>query len=649
MSLNLKYPHLFQPLKLGNVTLKNRILSAPISLQEISPEYTLTQENIAFFELRAKGGAANATISSNILETGIAHIKEIALDNPLIMPSLTHAARSIRRHGCIPSIEFCHAGKYSGVPNLENPTPKYPPFGPIYEVINGTVVHQMDEGMILDIVAAFGASAKLVKAAGFEMILVHGAHGWMLSQFISPTNNRSDQFGGSLENRMRFPIMALKAIREAVGPGFPIEFRMNGMELFEAGHDLDEAIEIAKYLQDYVDMIQVSAGNQEIPESFVYTHADMFQPHGLNVDMAAAIKKHVKVPVSVVGAITDPDLAEAIIASGKADAVVMARALIADPFLPNKAKEGRDEDIRKCMRCQTCFEIILLTRDTACALNPVIGEEELYFSPPAPPAKLKKVLVAGGGPGGMQAALTAAERGHQVILCEASDALGGQIRCEAHIPFKKNYYAYGEWLINQINKQTNIEIRLNTKVDPKLVAEIKPDSLICAIGADPIIPNIPGIDDQRVLFCSDLAQENLTIGNQVVIIGAGLVGSESAIHFLRENKDVTLIEAQDDFAMDANPFHKMGLARELQKGVQMKLGLTVKAITAAGVVAVDKDNNEQLFPADTILCAVGMRSHSDELEALRDSIIEFWPIGDCVRPGKVLTAVHHGHYAALDL
>ncbi|AWW25862.1 FAD-dependent oxidoreductase [Acetobacterium sp. KB-1] len=649
--MNLKYPNLFSPIKIGNITYKNRIFSAPISLQELSPELTLTQENIAFFELRAKGGAANVTVGvANVLDTGRGHTKELALDNPLIMPSLTHCARTIRRHGSIPSIELCHAGMFAGLPNLENPHPTNIPYGPLYEVAaDGTVVRPWDEGMIMELVEAFANGARLVKTAGFEMLMVHAAHGWLLSQFISPTNTRCDQFGGSFENRMRFPVMVLKAIREAVGPGFPIEFRMNAVELFEEGHGLDEAIEIAKYVQEYVDIIHVSAGNQKIGETFVRTHPDMFLPHGVNVEYAAAIKKHVNIPVAVVGAITDPDLCEEIIASGKADIVEMARGLMADPFLPQKAMEGRDQDIRKCMRCHVCFDTIIMTRDTACALNPVIGEEELYFSPPAAPAKLKKVLVAGGGPGGMQAAITAAERGHNVILCEATDKLGGQILCEAHVDFKKNYFEFGQWLIHQLEQLDNVEIRLNTRVDAKLVDEIKPDALICALGSDPLVLDIPGIDDERVIYAAELAKENPNIGQKVVVIGAGLVGCESAIHFLREKKDVTLIECRDDFAVDANAFHKMALNINLRDGADIRLNTTVKAITKAGVVAVDQDGNEVVFPADTIFCAAGMKSKSEDVEALRGSVMEFWPIGDCVKPGKVQTAIQHGYYAALDL
>ncbi|MZI95726.1 FAD-dependent oxidoreductase [Vibrio sp. CAIM 722] len=648
--MKLKYPHLFSPIKIGNITFKNRLFSAPVSLQELSPECFLSQENTAFFELRAKGGAANVTVGQSIvLEGGSPHTKELKLHDPLILPSLTHAARSIRRHNCIPSIELSHGGKYAGIPNLENPHPKYKPYGPMHEWENGVEVSELTEEMLLELVKAFGDSAALVKQAGFEMLMVHGGHGWLISQFLSPSNQRQDQYGGSLENRVRFPIMVLKAIREAVGEGFPIEFRMNGKELYEGGHDVAEAVRIAQAIEDYVDIIHISAGNQRVAETFVRTHPSMFVKHGCNVALAAEIKKHVNKPVAVVGALTEPDIAEEIIASGQADIVEMARALMADPFLPRKAMEGRDQDIRKCMRCHHCMDTIITTRDTACAINPVIGEEELYFSPAAMPETSKTVLIAGGGPGGMQAALSAAKRHHKVILCESTDKLGGQINCEAHVDFKKNYYGFSKWLVHQIAQYDNIEVRMNTKVDNALVEEINPDSLICAIGATPIKPNIPGIDDPRVVNCTELAKDVPNIGQNVVIIGAGLVGTESAIHFRREHKNVTLIEARDDFAIDSNVFHKMGLNIELRDHIDVHVGTKVEAITAEGVVAINKQGERLVFPADTIFCSVGMKSREIEREELRQSILDFIPVGDCVRPGKVASAVHHGHYAAMDI
>ena len=646
-----KYTHLFTPIKIGNVTFRNRIFCPPRSLQELSPERTLRSEDIAFFELTAKGGAADVTVGcANVLASGRAHYKELEMDNPSIMAGLHHVARTIRRHGAIPSIELGHGGKYAGLPNLENPHPDHPAYGPIYEVNNGTEVRQMDEGQIMEIVEAFGRSAAMIKSAGFEMVMIHGAHGWLIDQFLAPTNTREDKYGGCLENRLRFPIMILKAVREAVGPGFPIEFRMNASQDLPGGTDLEEAIKIAEGLQDYVDLFNISVGNQSNPECFVRTHPDMFRPHGLNVEMAAEIKKHVHVPVSTVGAISDLDLAEEYIASGKVDIVELARELMADPFMPTKAKEGRYEDIVKCMRCHYCFSTIIGPRDVACALNPVIGEEERYFCPPAPPKKLKKVLIAGAGVGGMQAALSAAERGHSVILCESSNQLGGMVLNEKHVDFKKNFYYFAhDYLPTQIKKNPNIEIRMNTKVDAALVEKIAPDSLICAIGATPIKPPLEGIEDERVIYATDLQRDDLAIGDRVVIIGGGLVGTESAVEFKNRGKKVAVIEMQNDYAIDANMFHKMALGIQVRDGIDMHVSTKVKAITKEGVVAVDKDGNEMVFPADTILCAVGLKSRSAEVEALRDMVTEFVPIGDCVTVGQARTAIHHGYYAGLDL
>jgi len=649
--MNLKYPHLFQPLKLRGVTLKNRIFSAPISMQELTPENYSMQEQYSFYELRAKGGCAAVTLGDAIVheETGRAHTKQIRIDDPGSVPSLAHMARSIKRHDCVANIEFGHGGKYCGIPNLENPNPDRTAYGPIDEVINGAQVHGMTEEMIEMLVGCYGTAAARSQFAGFEMCTVHAAHGWMLSQFMSPTNTRKDQFGGSLENRLRFPIMVCNAIREATGPGFPIDFRMNARELFEGGYDLDEAVKIAAIMQEHVDMLHVSIGNQEDPVSFVYTHPSMFLPSGLNQDLSAEIKKHVNVPVAVVGAITEPGQAEEILAEGKADVIVVARALIADPFWPEKARAGNDDDIVKCFRCFVCFDSFIFPRDPVCSLNPIIGEEERYFSPPAPPKKLKKVLVAGGGPGGLQAAITAAERGHDVILCEAAGELGGQTLCEKNVGFKKNYYDFGQVLTRRLKNFANVDIRLNTPVTPEMAEEISPDAIICAIGAKPIVPAIPGIDGENVIFCCDLGRDDLDVGENVVVIGAGLVGSESAVHFLHEGKKVILLEAMDDFAADSNPFHKMALGIEFAKGIDLKLGTKAVAINAEGVIAAGPDGEEVLYPADTVLCAVGMKADSCAIEALRGTNYDFRSIGDCVKPGKVQSAVHGGYYAAMDL
>jgi hypothetical protein len=292
--------------------------------------------------------------------------------------------------------------------------------------------------MIDEIVAAYAHVAGLAKRAGFEMLMIHGGHGWLLNQFLSPLfNHRTDEYGGSLENRCRLAVEVLAAVREAVGPFFPIEFRMSAAEFVEGGYDIEEGVRIAQMVEPYVDLIHASAGTYQ--KTFGITHPSMFTEHGRNVFLAAEIKKHVKKPVATIGGLNDPAQMEEIIASGKADVVYMGRALLADPFLPNKVMANKDEDIVRCLRCFTCMAERAATSTRRCTVNPLIGRElegdEVY---PAPVKK--KVLVAGGGPGGLYAAYTAARRGHEVILCEKEGALGGILKSEQALPFKYEMY-----------------------------------------------------------------------------------------------------------------------------------------------------------------------------------------------------------------
>ncbi|NLA86403.1 MAG: NADH:flavin oxidoreductase, partial [Clostridiales bacterium] len=405
-----KFPHLFSPLKVGAVTLKNRIISAPMTYPILTSDGCLTPEAIAFYELRAKGGAAVVTVSEVIVDskTGKYYPIQVVLDAANAKDSLAMAARAIKRHGAIPSIELSHGGKYAITAGL--------PLSPGDDFEDGKkTARAMTKEEINELIEAYGRAAKLTKDAGFEMMLIHSGHGWLLHQFLSPsTNNRTDEYGGSLPNRARFALEVLDKIRSVVGTGFPLELRISASEYMEDGYPFEDVIEFAKLVEDKVDLLQVSTGAHH--GSFDKTHPSMFMALGVNVHFAEEIKKHVKIPVSTIGALNEPQMMDDIISSGKADAVVMARALLADPFLPKKAYMNRDDEIVRCCRCFTCMAERLTTGLRVCALNPVIGNEyELSFA--TAPTTPKKVLVAGGGPGGMQAALTAAERGHTVILC----------------------------------------------------------------------------------------------------------------------------------------------------------------------------------------------------------------------------------------
>lgn len=649
--MNRKYPNLCSPLDIGNVTLRNRMVSSPMAYPDITTEGHVTKEAAAFYELRAKGGAAAVTLSECIthIKTGKSHSRHINLQDRFVLTGLTHAARAIKRHGALANVELSHGGEYGGV----DMTQGYDPYNR-YDLsaedalMTHVKVKDMPKHLIYEIIETFGQGAALIKRAGFDMVFIHGGHGWLIQQFFSPaTNKRTDEYGcDTIENRARFGIEVVERVREAVGPGFPIEFRMSAEEYIQGGYGIGDAIQFAKLLDSRVDLLHVSTGDHE--KSFAITHPSMFAERGMNVHLAAEIKKHVRVPVACIGALNDPEQMEEIIASGKADVVEMARALLADPYLPRKVMLGRDDEIVKCIRCFTCLSERVQTQTRICSINPVIGREfESRFA--FPPTEPKKVLVAGGGPGGMKAAITAAERGHKVTLCEKRGELGGALNCEKAIPFKKDLYGLIKSLEAQMRK-AGVEVRLNTEITKELAEQEAPDVLVVAVGAVPVVPNIPGIDNPNVVMANDISNENITIGKKVVVMGGGLVGCESAVHLAQQGRDITIIEMMGNIAVDANNRHRPILLDMLSKlNVKINTGMKGIRIIEKGLVCADAEGNETFYEADTIFCAVGQRSLREVVNRLLDAAPEVVQVGDCVKPQKVTEALFRGYYAGLDI
>ena len=399
---NKYYPNLASPITINGVTFKNRIFGAPMSNPELDPDCHMREEDIAFHANRGRGGLASVCIGLGIVEAvGRSHTKEVILYDDLSLPSLKRMANEFHKHNCMATMELAHGGKFGAA--RSHSAAKSTLIGPNGELnAQGVPVKAMTEEQIEETATAFGNAAKLVKEAGFDMVLIHGGHGWLLGQFASPYfNKRTDRWGGSLENRMRFSLLVVEKVREAVGPDFPIEFRMSGSECIPGGYDIHEAVEMAKMIDGKVDIIHVSAGIHENNDVFVITHPSMFIEHGCNVQYAAEIKKHVKTPVAALGGINDVDMMEEIIASGKADIIEVARQSLADPYFPEKAFSGKKDDITQCCRCYSCFYNYLSNRNYCCAFNPVIGDEleHKYGFPATTP---KKVVVVGGGPGGME-------------------------------------------------------------------------------------------------------------------------------------------------------------------------------------------------------------------------------------------------------
>ena len=645
-----RYPHLSSPITLGRVTFRNRMFSSPMGGTDISENGCIGPESRAFYELRAKGGAAAVTVSELMVHPETDGSQAYHLDRALwgTLQSATLCADAIRRHGAIASIELSHSGQFAGTYMTDkSKQAEMVQYGVSPSIrADGMRILELSKEQISEIVQAYGKTAALAKTAGFEMLMVHGGHGWLINQFLSPLfNKRTDEYGGSLENRTRFAIEVLKAIREAVGPGFPIEFRLSGSEFVPDGYDLEEGIRIAKVLEPYIDLLHVTAGTYQ--KTFGITHPSMFEDHGRNVYLAAEIKKHVSVPVATIGGLSDPDMMEEIIASGKADVVEMARQLLADHELPRKVVEGRGEDIVHCLRCFTCMAERGVTGTRRCTVNPFIGRERDGMEV-VPAAVRKKVLIAGAGPGGLYASITAAKRGHKVILCEKDGETGGILKGEQALPFKYEMYKLGV-TYEKLARDLGVEIRLNTTVTADYVEREAPDALIIAVGSTPLVPPIPGLKGDNVIVVNNYYLEADKVTDDVVVFGGGLAGCEIAVKLGMEGKKVHIVEMRDRLAPDANIRHRPLLMKEIDKYVTVHTSCKGLEVQRDGILCENASGQKELVPGTTVICALGQRSNTAIVQELQDTAPFVRVIGDASKVSTITNAVYWGHYAALDI
>ena len=644
----LRYPHLFEPIRIGNLKLKNRIIAAPTSPSMITPEGHMTPEMAAYLEEKAKGGAAVVTYGEAIVHsaTGRSHNKQLQLDSFGVKQMLAEATRMIHNAGAYANIQLSHGGKFGGLSSVGGDQYESgPAYGPIAETMPQGEVLEMPKELIYESIESYGKAAKLVKDCGFDMVQMHAAHGWLMSQFLAPTNNRKDEFGGSLENRARFLMMALDEIRKAVGPRFPIELRFSGDDLKPDGLNAEQCIEVAKMVEDKVDLFNISCGNHEDPDMFCRTHPSAFYPRGVNVYLAAGIKKNVSKPVACVGSLNDPAQMERIIASGEADIVEIGRALLADPYIPFKALHDKADDITPCLRCYECFGETSKSETVKCTVNPTMGQQltEKYGHPA--PAVLKKVLVAGGGPGGMEAAITAANRGHDVTLVEKSDRLGGNLHPAGAAYFKEDIAKLRELLIRRTNA-AGVKVVLNTEVTPEYVREFDPDYLVVAIGSNELVPPIKGIDGDNVVMAIEAELHPEKLGKKVAIMGGGLVGAEAAVAFAHEGHEVSIIEMKKAVAEEVNSFYRGGLMPEVNKAATCYVDTRVMEIVPEGV-KVQRGGEEFVIAADSVVCALGFRAPYAAVDALTDEVDEYAVIGDCANVGQIYHAINQGYYTGL--
>ena len=643
-----KYPKLLSPIKLAGLTLKNRIFSAPTSLSELGPDTKYTKEAYEYYKLRAAGGAAVVCVGEVIVDlaNGKSHPEQIGIDDPRNSSAFCKLVDAIHSHGAAASAELDHGGALCA-PEFLGKTPAGPS---AYVDSWGDEVRAMTEKEILHAAKMFGQAAATAKHYGFDMVTVHAGHGWLIHQFLSPlTNFRTDKWGGSVENRLRFLLLCIDEIRAAVGKNFPIEVRISGAERTPGGYGLDFGVEIAKALDGKVDLIHVSAGTQQVDYSCVKMHPGPFENDMENRNLAAEIKKHVKTPVCSVGAYNFPEQMEDALESGDADCIAIGRGLVADPFLPRKIIEGREQDITPCLRCSDCMSSMIAFKGMRCAVNPIIGRECDFFHP-LPVRQHKKILIAGGGPAGMEAALTAAERGHEVVLCEERPVLGGALKFADNGAHNKlTMKRYRDSQIRKVTEDPAIDVRLNTRVDEAVVAEVKPDVLIAAVGALPVTPPIPGADGENVIFGADLMGDT-PLGKNVTVIGGGMIGCEESVYLADLGHNVTIVELQDDIAADCLKYPFLWLHHEVEeRDIRVLTSSSCTNIGKDSVTVRHADGTEETFPCDSVVLAAGMRSRSDEVERLRPLVNTFYVVGDARQARNVMMAVRDGYDAVVNV
>jgi len=662
---------LFQPITINRLEIKNRIYLPAMHLG-MAVDYQVTDQLTAFYAERAKGGAGMICVGYATVDELSGNTQNIGAHDDSLIPGLSRLAEAIKGNGARSAVQLNHAGRYNFSFFLNGKQPVAP--SPVPSRMTRETPREMTLDEIQATVEAFAAAAGRVKAAGFDAVEVLSGTGYLISEFLSPlTNQRTDRYGGSLENRMRFGLEIMDAIRRAVGDNYPLIVRMNGNDFMPGGNGAAELREYAKALAaGSVDALCINVGWHEarVPQIVAAV------PRGVFAYLARGIRDIVDVPVIASHRINDPATAREMLADGMCDMVAMGRSLIADPYLPEKAKSGRDSDIVHCIACaQGCFDHLFQLKHVECMCNPRAGHENESLAEKT--VQPKNIMVVGGGAAGMSAAMAAHSRGHRVTIFERSSRLGGQLYLAAAPPGREEFACLAQDLARQI-ELARIPVVLNCEVDAALIEEKTPEGIILATGAAPLAPPFQGSDRPHVVQAWDVLAGRALTGRRVAIIGGGAVGVETAL-FLAEKgtlsgeglkfllvnraedpetiyqmatrgtKEVILVEMLDKVGKDIGKSTRWGMMQDLSRiGVRSITQATVVAITANGL-EMEKDGKRETVAADSVVIAAGSGSHNPLQPVVEKKNIAFQVVGDAGRVGLAFDAVHQGYKSGMTI
>ncbi len=641
------FEKLLQPIKIGEIEVKNRFVMPPMVTNYAGRDGTVTERLKAYYRARAKGGVGLIIVEAAFVDpSGKGYSNELGIYKDDFIDGLKGLVDDVHPFGTKIAIQIYHCGRQSHGTmtggRLIAPSPIPCP-------VCREEPKEMTKGDINNMIEAYGQAARRAMVSGFDAVEMHGAHGYLISQFLSPySNQRMDEYGGPLENRARFPLEVLGRVRKEVGDAFPIIYRMSSEEFVDGGLTVEDTMAFSVILSDNgIDAIHVSGGVYE-------SSAMIIQPaavsQGLYVEHASAIKEAIgsRVPVFVVGRIKDPEMAEDILAQGKADMVVMGRALLADPEMPAKVIEGRPQEIRPCIGCnQGCVDKLLADQDIACLGNALTGRE-WEFDLDRKASVPERVLVIGGGPGGLECARVAALRGHDVFLYEKGHELGGKMNIAAIPPHKGEIKELAGFLISQV-KDLGVHIKVGEEVDETVIDKIKPDLVILATGSLPINPDIPGVQNNNVLTAEEILT-GASFGANVVIVGGGMVGCETAEFLADKGAKVTIVEMLSHVVTDMGLLTRALLMERMkQKGIKIFTKKTVKEINTGGLILEEDGHSESIDHMDTIVLAMGYKSDMNLEKIIEEKGIPFYKIGDCSEPRSMMEAIHEGFLHAYEL